>query len=148
MSVSESQYPRAEHALRWLPLGHYLYALALALVAGVCLYFGSALVMAGPMEDENGNGPPFPGIVMLFGALIDIVSCAGLALAVGSGISGVGIAKRRFMTFSRFIAWLNCLAIPFGTVLGVWTLNVLGQASVKALYPTEAPPQNQQLTTQ
>jgi hypothetical protein len=145
MIVSESQYPSAEHALRWLPLGHYLYALILALVAGVCMYFGSLLVIAGPMEDENGYGPPFPGIFVACGALIVIVSGAGLALAVGSGISGVGIAKRRFMTFSRFIAWLNCLAFPFGTVLGVWTLDVLGQASVKALYPQGS---NPQLTTQ
>ena len=36
--------------------------------------------------------------------------------------------------FSQIMAGVNCLSIPFGLLLGVFTLIVLARPSVKALY--------------
>ena len=39
----------------------------------------------------------------------------------------------RHRTFSRVVAGLNCLHIPLGTVLGIFTSIVLGRESVGQL---------------
>jgi hypothetical protein len=43
--------------------------------------------------------------------------------------------QRRYRMFSMLIAGLNCLQVPLGTVLGVFTLLVLSRESVQELYP-------------
>jgi len=44
------------------------------------------------------------------------------------------LRDRRHRTFSMAIAALDCLHIPFGTILGILTFIVLGRDSVRALY--------------
>ena len=43
-------------------------------------------------------------------------------------------AKRRKRMFSYVMAAILCAFMPFGTVLGVFTLIVLGRESVRQLY--------------
>ena len=56
----------------------------------------------------------------------------------GSGIlnviSGFCIRARRHRTFSMFVSGVNCLHLPMGTVLGVFTIIVLVRTSVRELY--------------
>lgn len=49
-------------------------------------------------------------------------------------LSGLFLRARRHRTFSMVVAALNCLHIPFGTVLGIFTLVVLSRESVCQLY--------------
>jgi hypothetical protein len=49
-------------------------------------------------------------------------------------ISGLCIRAKRYRTFSLVVAAINCLHIPLGTVLGVFTLIVLIRDSVRELY--------------
>ena len=57
---------------------------------------------------------------------------------VGSGIlnllSGLFIRSRKHRTFSLVVSGINCLHIPLGTVLGVFTMIVLIRDSVRELY--------------
>jgi len=57
---------------------------------------------------------------------------------VGSGIlnllSGLFIRARKHHTFSLIVSGINCLHIPLGTVLGVFTMIVLLRDSVRELY--------------
>jgi hypothetical protein len=57
---------------------------------------------------------------------------------VGSGIlnllSGLFIRSRKHRTFSLVVSGINCLHIPLGTVLGVFTMIVLIRESVRELY--------------
>jgi hypothetical protein len=64
-----------------------------------------------------------------------------LVLAVwfaGSGIlnllSGFRIRARRHRTFSLVVAGINCVHVPLGTVLGVFTIIILARDSVRELY--------------
>ena len=57
-----------------------------------------------------------------------LVSC------VGNLLSGFFLRARRHRTFSMVIAAINCLHIPLGTILGVFTLVVLGRESVRKMY--------------
>jgi hypothetical protein len=54
---------------------------------------------------------------------------------VGNILSGIFLMQRRFRMFSLVVAGLDCLQIPFGTVLGVFTLIVLLRDSVRQSYP-------------
>src|ERR1051326_6025632 len=56
----------------------------------------------------------------------------------GSGIlnlvSALFLRARKHRTFSLVVAGINCLHIPLGTVLGVFTIIVLIRDSVRELY--------------
>jgi hypothetical protein len=51
-------------------------------------------------------------------------------------VSGLFIMRRKCRTFSMIVAGANCIQIPFGTVLGVFTLLVLLRDSVREAYET------------
>ena len=49
-------------------------------------------------------------------------------------LSGFFLRQRRHRTFSMVVGGLNCLQIPFGTILGVFTIVVLSRNSVRDTY--------------
>jgi hypothetical protein len=54
-------------------------------------------------------------------------------------ISGWCLCARKCRTFSMVVAGINCLHIPLGTVLGVFTIVVLIRDSVRELYEAGHP---------
>ena len=62
----------------------------------------------------------------------------GLAFAVCVILTGRYIVRHKHYIFCLVMASLNCLFMPFGTILGVFTIVVLMRPSVKTLfYPSE-----------
>jgi len=61
------------------------------------------------------------GAIFLFGMLLNV-------------LSAVFLWQRRRRVFSFVVGGLNCLQIPFGTALGVFTIIVLSRDSVRELY--------------
>ena len=57
--------------------------------------------------------------------------------AKASSLSARFLRGRRHRTFSLIVAGINCLGIPLGTILGVFTLIVLLRPSVRTLYRIE-----------
>jgi hypothetical protein len=49
-------------------------------------------------------------------------------------ISGLCLRARKSRTFSLVVAAINCLHLPLGTVLGIFTIVVLSRQSVQELY--------------
>jgi hypothetical protein len=49
-------------------------------------------------------------------------------------LSGIFLLQKRNRLFSFIIGGLNCLQIPFGTALGVFTILVLSRDGVRQLY--------------
>jgi hypothetical protein len=49
-------------------------------------------------------------------------------------ISGRCLKRQRAYRFSFIVACLQCTSIPFGTILGIVTINILLRDSVRALY--------------
>ena len=87
----------------------------------------------------SGSGPPPPfflGWIFIFiGAGFMLV---GLAFAVCVILAGRYIVRHKHYIFCLVMASLNCLFMPFGTILGVFTIVVLMRPSVKTLfYPSE-----------
>jgi len=62
----------------------------------------------------------------------------GLVVILTGGVlnllSGLFIRKRRHRMFSIIIGGLNCLHVPFGTLLGVFTILILSRESVREIY--------------
>lgn len=70
-----------------------------------------------------------------FNKLIVTTIVAGIVLAVAAAIQfalvGLKIRQRRWWMFCYLTGWGECLMFPFGTILGVFTILVLGRPSVK-----------------
>src|SRR5262249_13693013 len=85
---------------------------------------------------DQKNPPPFKPEdlfkVLIWFYLIGAVFF--LACAVLNLLSGLFLRRRQNRTFSMVVAGINCLHIPFGTILGVMTLLVLGRDSVRKSY--------------
>lgn len=62
------------------------------------------------------------------GLIVSLVSAIHLAVV------GVKIRQRSWWTFCYLTGWGECLLFPFGTILGIFTIIVLGRASVKRLF--------------
>ena len=70
-----------------------------------------------------------------FGIVIfSLVILFGVAWGVATIYSGRCIQQRKHRIFSMVVAGINLLSIPFGTILGVFTLIVLSRESVKGFY--------------
>jgi outer membrane lipoprotein-sorting protein len=69
----------------------------------------------------------FMGVLLLTGLVLNV-------------LSGLFLLQKRNRLFSIIIGGLNCLQIPFGTALGVFTILVLSRDSVRQLYAGGAEP--------
>lgn len=126
----------AEH-LRLLAIFHFVSAaLAFVGVLFATLYFVLiSAVFANPaMWAESQDGPPPEMFITVFRWLTGIGVVWFVVACVGNLLSGFYLRTRRHRTFSMVIAGINCLHIPLGTLLGVFTLAVLGRESVRKLY--------------
>ncbi len=62
----------------------------------------------------------------------------GVAMAILNVVAGYLLGQRRHRTFCLIVAGLNCLRVPLGTALGIFTLMVLTRDSVRTLYADES----------
>jgi hypothetical protein len=76
--------------------------------------------------------PEFLGwIFAVFGCGLFLI---GVAMAICILIAGRSLALRKRYSFALVMACIECLFVPFGTILGVFTIVVLSRESVKALF--------------
>ncbi len=54
----------------------------------------------------------------------------------GEELAGRSLSSHKHYTFALVIACIECLFIPFGTILGVFTIIVLSRQSVRGLFST------------
>ncbi len=127
-----------EH-LRLLSIFHYVVAGIAALAACFPLiHLGMGLMMLfapdtfKPRQPGEAEMLRFMGI--FFAAIAAVMILLGWSFAVCVLLAGRNLARRRRYTFCMVMAALLCLFMPFGTVLGVFSIIVLVRPSVKALF--------------
>jgi hypothetical protein len=126
----------ADH-LKLLAIFHFVGA-ALGLL-GILFVLGHYTIMSTVLsnpkiwENQKQSPPPAQILALLkwFYLAFGIWFFISLVLNV---VSGLCIQKRQARTFSLVVASINCLHIPLGTVLGVFTLVVLLRDSVRESY--------------
>jgi hypothetical protein len=126
-----------EEHLRLLAMFHYVaagLAAVFSLFPVIHLVVGLVMVFGGKFfKDEHGEPPP-PIFGWFFIIIASFFILIGLTMAVLILINGRCIAKRRHYTFCQVMSGVECLFMPFGTILGVFTLIVLARPSVKPLF--------------
>ena len=134
----------AQH-LKLLAIFHYVLAgFALVGLGFLALHwFVMETVFSNPETWKNSQGSPPPAQFMaVFKWFYIAMGVLIVASGVANVVSGSLIRQRRGRVFSLVVAGVNCLAFPFGTVLGVFTFVVLARPSVEELYtstPVAAP---------
>jgi hypothetical protein len=81
--------------------------------------------------------PPPKVFFAIFGAVFGAIILANVTLAALTIYAGRCIQRRKHKTLIYIVAVINCLFIPYGTLLGVFTILVLsspaGEAEFKPL---------------
>ena len=129
----------AQH-LQLLSIFHYVVAGFIALIFCIPIFhmaIGIAMI-AGGLDNGAAEPPPMAlgwFLVLFAGAFI----LAGWSLAACVVAAGRFLAQRRRYVFCLVTAAILCMIMPFGTVLGVFTIVVLVRPSVKGLFEGQAP---------
>jgi hypothetical protein len=121
-----------EH-LKLLSIFHYVAAGMAALVACIpFIHFVMGLAMVLGVFDEGDPAMRPVGLgIMAFAALF---IATGWTLAALMALAGRSLAQRKRYTFCLVMGGVECLFMPVGTVLGVFTIIVLVRESVKELF--------------
>ena len=137
--MSDALTQDKEH-LRLLAVFHFVVAglaFLFALFPILHLLVGIAIVSGafdGPAGEEV---PTFFGwfFVLFAGGWI----LFGVAFALAIAFAGRALQARRRYTFCLVMAGISCIFMPFGTVLGVFTIVVLMRDSVKRMFAATSP---------
>lgn len=127
--------------LELLSIFHYVVGGIIALFS--CMFFmhvfmGIAM-LNGSFFGESTSGelpPPFMGwmfLIMGSGAIL-----FGWITAIFIIVAGRKLKARKSRLFCIIVAGIECMFMPFGTVLGIFTLITLTKESVKELFEQNA----------
>jgi hypothetical protein len=132
MTASETTAEDLEH-LRILSIFHYVIGgitALFSLIPVIHLALGLALA-TGRLEGTDPEARIFGWFIVGFAAVV--IAC-GLTLAGFIAYAGRCLQQRRRHMLCMVVAALSCMMMPFGTVLGVFTLITITKPSVKALF--------------
>ena len=125
-----------EH-LRLLAIFHYVVAGLAGLFSLFPLLYttiGAIFIFAakhGTVKPGEELPPEFLG--WIFAAIGSVLFLIGLAMAICILIAGRSLALCKRYSFTMVMACIECLFIPFGTILGVFTIVVLSRESVRGI---------------
>jgi hypothetical protein len=127
---------KSEEHLRLLAIFHYVVGGLAALFACfpvLHLVMGIFFLVAPAESDRKGGIPP-----ALFGwffvVLASVMIVGGWTLAALVVMAGRFLARRRHYMFCTVVAAIECAFMPFGTVLGVFTIIVLMREGVREAF--------------
>ena len=133
---------RDTEQLNLLAIFHYVVAGLAALFSFFPLLytvFGVIFIIAarhGTAKPGEELPPEFLG--WIFAVLGLVLFVIGIAMAICSFIAGRSLGLRKRYSFALVIACIECLFVPFGTILGVFTIVALSRESVRALFSKAA----------
>jgi hypothetical protein len=130
---------RDEEHLHLLAIFHYVVAGLAALFSFFPLLYttiGAIFIFAARHGTAKpGEEPPPEFLGWIFALIGSVWFLIGITMAICILIAGRSLALRKRHSFVMVMACIECLFIPFGTILGVFTIVVLSRESVKALFP-------------
>ena len=96
--------------------------------------------LSGAIPTDEEPGVRFVG--MIFVIIASVIILLGLTMAGLIVYAGLNLGRRTKYTFCLVMAGVECLFMPFGTVLGILTIVMLMKDEVKAMFgiAVESPP--------
>jgi hypothetical protein len=86
--------------------------------------------------ENQKQGPPPAEFFAIFKWFYLVMGVWFMGSAILNVISGLCLRARKHRTFSIVVAAINCMHMPLGTVLGVFTIIALMRDSVREVYET------------
>jgi len=133
MDTTPSLSDVSQGHLRLLSIFHYVVAAFAALgpvfLALHYLFLSRMLEVA---AQSPGQSPPPDGLLDVFVWFYVVMGAACVLGMVLNFLAARSLAARRRWTLCAVVAGLNCLQMPLGTILGVFTLIVLVRPEVRA----------------
>ena len=124
--------------LRILSVFHFVFAgfavLGLFFIAAHFAIMHSVFGNPELWNNQPGSNPPPEGFFDAFRWMYLFMALVIIAGGVMNYLSGVYLRKKKHRTFSMIVAGVNCMNMPLGTALGVFTLIVLLRDSVSRAY--------------
>lgn len=119
-----------EEHLRLLRLGFFIAAAANAIwiLLGAFYCVMGLFIALAPMQGSRGEPPEF--LRWIFVGAGVVVGGVALILSALKLLVALRIGERRSRIFCMVVSAITCLAIPYGTTLGVLALLVLSRPSV------------------
>ncbi len=131
MNDNPTRYP---DYLRLLSIFHYVVAGLAGLAALLpVLYMAVGLAILAKASEPSGD-PVGRVFALVFITVAAGLLLGALTLAVSIGLAGRWLAGHSHYNFCLVMAAVECVFMPFGTVLGVLTLIALLQPPVKVLF--------------
>ncbi len=125
--------------LNILSIFHYVFAGITGISACFPIFhliMGLSMLFGNFYPEEVGAEIPFP--FEMFGLMFTLIPAAiiiiGWVFAIAIAISGYFLSKRRNYLYCLTVAGISCVFMPFGTILGVFTIVVLMKDDVKDLF--------------
>ncbi|HWY76341.1 MAG TPA: hypothetical protein VN281_12025 [Verrucomicrobiae bacterium] len=131
----QQQIADNEH-LKLLAIFHYIaggLAAFFSCIPFIHLAIGLALMFA-PQQFGSPNNRPPQFLGMFFVLIASFIILLGWTQAILMFLCGRFISRRAHHTFCFVVGCVECLFMPFGTILGVFTIIVLIRPSVKELF--------------
>jgi hypothetical protein len=131
------------HDLRLLSIGYYIQAGIAAfysiLLLGYAGFITAMLSSLANSANEAGQNVP-PWLLTFISMLLLVILLLACVYTVALFLAGLWLRSFRNRLFIQVIAALSCLAIPYGTVLGIFTFLVLQRPAAKQVFsPPSAP---------
>lgn len=137
---------RDSEQLNLLAIFHYVVGGLAALFSFLPLLYsviGGFLLYAARHPSPNNQEPPPAFLGWMFIVLGAVFFLVGVMMAICILIAGRCLSRHKGYSFAMVVACIECLFVPFGTILGVFTIVALSRESAKALFErtqTAAPP--------
>lgn len=136
MSPSNPQQILDNEHLKLLSIFHYVkggITAVFSCIPIIHVVFGVVLIIAPHLFGHGSDRPPafLGGLCVVLGGFLILFGWTMAALVVAAGRC---LARRKHYTFCLVVACVECLSVPFGTVLGVFTILVLNRQSVRELF--------------
>ena len=127
-----------EH-LRLLSIFHYVVgAIHIACASFLILHLVVLSLAASDPEmlkaPQEGSTQMPAEIIRIIQVFVGVIMLLGWTFGGLTIFAGKCIAKRQKRMFTLVMAGINCVAFPFGTALGVFTIVVLSRDSVRRQY--------------
>ncbi len=130
-----------EKHLDLLAIFHYILGGIIALFSCFPLIhvFMGIMMISGQLTDNQGQGPP-PAFGWFFVVIGSLFILAGWCIAACVAVAGRKLQTRRNRMYCMIIAGIECMFMPLGTILGVFSLVVLCKDSMKGIFDQPAIP--------
>ena len=125
-----------EEHLKLLSIFHYVVGGMVGLFSLFPIFhliMGLVFILA-PSTTESGGGAPPAFIGWIFVIFAGVFIAIGMSFAACIISAGVSLGRHKNYMFCFVMAAIECIFMPFGTVLGIFTIVVLSKPAVKELF--------------